>query len=360
MSGTYLERVKAQTSTRFWVNNPTLADVSDALAQGAVGCTTNPAFMGGLLRRAPDEIRPLIEARVQGGGDDHAIADRVQLDLVGRIARQFRPVHDDNQGRLGFVSIQGGPATDQDPAAILQEALAARAESPNVIPKLPATAPGLEAMEGLVAAGHPCIVTEVFSLAQLIAVCERHRVSTAALDRVPPLFISPITGIFGDHLRSVAAEAEWDVPTEAILAAGVILSRACQRMVDERGYAATLLAGGARTPTDFTDLVGGGMHVTINYSTAEELIALDPPVVERVHDHSDDGIVAALERTFEDVRLALDPGALAPGDFERFPPVLYFRNLFSAGWEATLAAIQLARGPAPIVAAAAAADVDRA
>lgn len=339
----YLARVKAETSSRFWINNPTLDETTKAIDAGAVGCTTNPAYMAGLVRRAPDEILPIIRARIDGGICDREAADRVQLDLVARLAGKFEAIHERSDGRLGFVSIQGVPETDHDPAAILREALDARDARPNVIPKIPATAAGLAAMDELVGLGHPCIVTEVFSLAQLIAVCERHARATRGSVQRPLLFISPITGIFGDHLRAVAAERGAAIDPAVIARAGVVFARACQRVVADRGYPAILLAGGARTTADLTDLVGGGMHATINYSTVEELEALDLPVVETIGEQDPPAILDQLVATFDAVRIALDPRALAEADFATFAPVLYFRGVFAAGWSSILAAIAAER-----------------
>ncbi len=337
MSG-YLARVEAQTSSRFWVNNPTLDDAAKAIDAGAVGSTTNPAFMASILRRAPDEITPRIRDRVASGLDDHAVADQVQLDLVSRIAETFDDIHRASSGRLGMVSIQGAPTTDHDAAIILHEALEARRARPNVVPKIPATAEGLTVLGELAGRGEPCIVTEVFSVDQLIAVCERHARANGARDP-SLLFISPITGIFGDHLRAVATAQEIEVPAAAIARAGVVLSRACQRIVDARGYAVTLLAGGARSTLDFTDLIGGGMHLTINYSTAQELEELDPPIVETIATPDDVTVVRSLTNAFDSVRIALEPGSLALEDFGSFPPVLFFRGVFVEGWDATLDAI---------------------
>jgi transaldolase len=332
----YLARVKAETSSRFWINNPTRQEAAMAIDAGAVGCTTNPAYMAGLTRRNPDEILPTIRARSHEEGSDRVIADRVQLDLVARIAKIFEDVHLQSDGRLGFVSIQGAPDTDDDPEVIIREALEARRVGPNVVPKIPATAPGLAALGEIVARGHPCIVTEVFSIAQLVAVSERHvAASLGSVDR-PPLFISPITGIFGDHLRVVADDLGLTVDRAVIARVGVLLARACQRVVIDRGYEVTLLAGGARTTTDLTDLVGGGMHATINYSTVEELEALDPPVAETIGAQDPRAVVDTLVATFDSVRIALDPGALAEADFASFPPLLYFREIFAEGWSSTM------------------------
>jgi transaldolase len=338
----YLARVKAETSSRFWINNPTIEEADLAIAAGAVGSTTNPAFMSSLLRRAPTEILPVIREHLYASGDDRVIADHVQLGLVTRLARTFEEVHRTSGGRLGLVSIQGAPATDHDPDTIFREALEARQARPNVVPKIPATAAGLDVLEALAARGEPCIVTEVFSLDQLAATCERH--AAASLTRDPSLlFISPITGIFGDHLRVVASDGSVDIDERVTARAGVVLARACQRMVDERGYRVTLLAGGARSTTDLTDLIGHGMHATINYSTVVELERLDRLVVESIDDAEDLSVVAALTDAFESVRIALQPGSLPEDAFASFPPVLYFRRVFAEGWDATLDAIAAER-----------------
>jgi transaldolase len=342
-----------ETPTRVWVNNPTFNEIDLALAQGAVGCTTNPAYGGGLLKRAPDEIRPIIQECVRLASDDTDAADMVQQRLVTRIAARFRPLFDAG-GAQGFVSIQGAPESDTEAAHILAEARSARLLGPNVTPKLPATAPGLEAFEVLVAEGSPTIVTEVFSLAQLIEVCERYLSVTAPTKVRPPFFISPITGIFGDHLKAVAERNGISVnPRDAELI-GVVLGRACQQLVEERGYPVTLLFGGARIPLDLTGFVGARAHATINWSTFAEVLAAREPFTRGIDEPIDPAVLARLEATFEDVRRAMKLNGLTLEEFEMFGPVQHFRNNFLAGWYAVLQAVAderkaLAGGPASLV-----------
>ena len=100
-----------------------------------------------------------------------------------------------------------------------------------------------------------------------------------------PVFImAPITGIFGDHLKKVAARDGIDIAPEAVTWAGVIWARAAKRLVDERGYPVQLLYGGARTTADLTGLVGGPHAATINWSTYAEVLAADPERRETVDD----------------------------------------------------------------------------
>ena len=154
-------------------------------------------------------------------------ADLVQQRLVARIAEGSARCSRRRAGRAGFVSIQGAPEADTDAEHILEEARDGHAIGPNVTPKIPATAAGLAAFEVLVAEGRPTIVTEVFSLAQLVETCERYVAVTARTGHRPPFFISPITGIFGDHLKAVAAVERPRRPAADMELVGVALSRAC-------------------------------------------------------------------------------------------------------------------------------------
>src|SRR5207245_522204 len=127
-------------------------------------------------------------------------------------------------------------------------------------------------LEELVGEGSPTIVTEVFSLAQLVETNERYVRASARSGVRPPFFVSPITGIFGDHLRTVAEQSGLKTDPGDVELAGIGLSHACQQVVDQRGYPATLLCGGARTPFDLIGLIGLPVHVTVNWSTIAEIL----------------------------------------------------------------------------------------
>jgi hypothetical protein len=285
----------------------------------------------------------VIDRAAQDEDSNAAAAESVQLELVGRIARRLQPMHSASGGELGFVSIQGNPAVDHDPAAIVAEALRGRDLGPNVAPKIPATAAGLEAFDQLVADGHPTIVTEVFSLAQLIEVNERYLAATSPGKIRPALFISPISGIFGDYLRTRTTE-EFRVagPPPPPELAGIVVARACDDLSRSRGYPGELLVGGARKPVDLLGLVPRPVHATINWTTFEEINALDPDLAAPV-DGITAGMTADLASAFDEVRLALDPDALTIDEFERFPPVQFFRSMFVHGWDQLESAIRAAR-----------------
>ena len=187
-------------------------------------------------------------------------------------------------------------------------------------------------MEAAVADGSQVIVTEVFSVAQVIETCERWLRVTEQTGIRPPFFMSPITGILGDHLKKIAARDGIDIPATTVELAGVLVSRRCFAEVQARGYPVTLLYGGARTELDFSGLIGGGMAATINWATAAELIERDLPARVSATDPVDPTVVATLTEAFPEVEQALVPDGLAIEDFEEFGPVQHFRDLFIDGW----------------------------
>jgi transaldolase len=156
--------------------------------------------------------------------------------------------------------------------------------------------------------------------------------------------MSPITGIFGDHLKSVAARDGLDATDEDMELAGVVLSRACYALVRERSYPVVLLCGGARIPFDLTGLVGADLHVTINWKTFAEVLADPAPFSLGIDDPVDDAAVGRLSDTFADVRRALTLDGLTVDEFEGFGPVRHFRDNFIAGWHQVLDAIREERG----------------
>jgi transaldolase len=336
MAGSYFTRLRETTPTRVWVNNPSVEEIGLALAQGAAGCTTNPSYAGGLLKRVPEQVLPVIEATAGATDDREVAAWKVQLALIRRIVEGFRPLYDSTSGHEGFVSCQGAPEGDTDADNILREAHEARALGPNCTPKIPATTAGLVAFEQLVAEGSPTIVTEVFSLAQLIETNERYIAVAKRTGVHPPFFMSPISGIFGDHLKAVCKRDGIAADSAKLEMVGVILARACHDVCRERDYPVTLLIGGARIPFDLLGLVGSGMHATINWSTFAEILAMNPAPTASCADPIDPAITRDLSRTFPEVEKALRPDGLALDEFAEFGPVLFFRDKFIDGWHAVI------------------------
>jgi transaldolase len=336
MAEGYFHRLHAQTPTRLWVNNPTLEEADRAIAAGAISCTTNPAYAARVIKTEPRRaLRAICEA-IQESPDDQRAADLAQQIIVKGIMEKFRALYESDPGRQGFVSIQGDPHRDADPDHIVDEALRFRKLSRNFITKIPCTAAGLKAFEQLIPEDMPIIATEVFAMAQAIEVCELYQRVSQRCGKHPPFYVTHISGIFDECLAKTAECQGVKVSPQALAQAGCTLARKQYAMMRKRGYQITLLGGGARGTHHFTEMVGGALHVTINWSTADEIIQADPPLTPRIDAITPQTVIDELCDKLPDFRKAYLDDGLTLKEFSGFAPLQYFRNMFVKGWDTLL------------------------
>jgi transaldolase len=88
----------------------------------------------------------------------------------------FRPVFDGGSGRDGYVSLEVDPGLAYDTLATFREAvrLHESVQRPNLMVKIPATKPGLAAIEDVIAKGKSINVTLIFSLQRYEEVAESY------------------------------------------------------------------------------------------------------------------------------------------------------------------------------------------
>jgi transaldolase len=345
MTGGYFHRVTRETPTRLWINNPTLEEADRAIAAGAISCTTNPTFCATMLRAESESTHTLsvVENAIEQTSDDETAAELVEQRLVKRVMEKFLPIYSRNPGREGLVSIQGNPHEDDDADFIVEEALRFRNLGKNFITKIPCTEAGLKAIEILIGEAMPIITTEVFAIAQVTQTCNLYRRVSEKTGRRPPFYVTHISGIFDEYLRDVMKREGIDIQPEVLAQAGCAVARKQFRLMQEQGYPGIMLGGGARGIHHFTEMVGGAVHVTINWSTAKELLDANPPVVSRMDADVRRTVIDELCAKFPDFRKAwLDKG-LRTEEFKDFSPLQYFRHMFIKGWDTLVQTIKETR-----------------
>ncbi len=339
MSADYFHRLHAQTPTRFWVNNPSPAETGQALAAGAINCTTNPAFCSKLLQSDPAYLRGAIDEVVQETKDHDTAAALTYRRVAQDLLDAFRPLYDGSGGQCGFVTMQDDPRHDHDAEATIQAALRNRQLGPNLMAKIPVIAGGIEAIEACVEEDIPICATEIFAVAQAVDICERYEAAARRTGNRPPFFVTHISGIFDEYLGKVARRQGIDIRPEVLDQAGCAIARKQYRLLRERGYPGLLLGGGARGIHHFTEMVGGAAHVTINWSTAEEIMRDGVEVAPRMDAETPPQVVAELCDKFADFRRAYEEDGLSLPEYAGFGPVQLFRNAFLKGWYLLLAEV---------------------
>ena len=326
----YFERVHRLTPTRFWVNNPTISQARLAIEAGTIACTTNPTYTAKMLKS--DEMRPILMKEIlrlkAEGLTASEIAAKTQRYAVKLLMDEFAKLHKEDPSRMGYVSIQGDPTLEHDPANIIKEAEADMQLGENAIAKIPVTEAGIKAIEYLAAKNVPIIATEIMSVSQCIAVCEAYKRSKGTA----PFFVTCIAGIFDDCLKNQYKENKFEIEPDILFQAGCVLMRRQYRMMREKQLPGILLGGGARGLHHFTEFVGGVCDITINWKgTADLLLEADAPVINRMDTPTPEYVLDELLKipTFAK---AYTVDGLSEKEYADFPPVELFRSQFEAGW----------------------------
>jgi len=310
-----------------------------AIAAGAINCTTNPAYCSKLFDSDPDYIRGVIDDVIRETNDNEVAAIRVYQRATARVMERFLPLYEQSSGEYGYVTMQDDPRVDENPKAIIWAALRNRTLGKNFMAKIPVIEAGLEALEACVEENIPVCATEVFSMAQANHMCEMYERAARRTGNRPVFFVTHISGIFDEYLRKTAEREGIEISPTAIDQAGCTIARKEYRMLRERGYNTTLLGGGARGLHHFTEMVGGDIHVTINWSTAQELIEANGPVVSRIDAEMPQSVIDELCDKFVDFRKAYYEDRLSVDEFSGYGPVQLFRNAFLKGYYLLLAEI---------------------
>lgn len=163
-----------------WIDNLSRESTRDGHLQGlledysVVGATSNPSIFQKAMASGDAYEQQLHELD----------ADMPIKDVFWALAEQdirdacdvFRPVWDGGSGRDGYVSLEVDPGLAYDTLATFREAvrLHESVDRVNLMVKIPATKPGLAAIEDVIAKGKSINVTLIFSLERYEHVAESY------------------------------------------------------------------------------------------------------------------------------------------------------------------------------------------
>ena len=90
-------------------------------------------------------------------------------------------------------------------------------------------------------------------------------------------------------------------------------------------------------------MVGGDVHITINWSTGQEIIDAGTPIEPRMDAEAPQAMIDELYDKLPGFRQAFDKEGLSVAEFAEYGPVQFFRNAFLKGWYLLLAEIPARR-----------------
>ena len=159
--------------SRQWLRDGTLQTLIDEDA--VVGVTSNPTIFQKAMSEGDwydDQLRELIQAEE----DPREIFWQLAVADVKEACDLFRPIWDGGKGQDGYVSLEVDPDLAYERDATIAQALKLHewVDKPNLFVKIPATEPGLGAIEECIARGKSINVTLIFSLARYEAVAQAY------------------------------------------------------------------------------------------------------------------------------------------------------------------------------------------
>jgi transaldolase len=130
-----------------------------------VGVTSNPTIFQKAISDGnayDDQLREVLDEEQ----DPKEMFIRLASKDIEDALDLLRPVWDEGSGRDGYVSFEVDPSLAYDTEGTIEEAqrLHELIDRPNLFVKIPATEPGLPAIEEMIARGRPINVTLIFSL----------------------------------------------------------------------------------------------------------------------------------------------------------------------------------------------------
>ena len=182
---------------------------------GVSGLTSNPTIFHKAVTQGQDydeAIRSILKSRPDANIMD--IYDRLTVEDIQMAADVFRPIYDASGGMDGLVSLEPTPALAYDTEGTVNEVrrLWRLVNRPNLMMKVPATPPGIPAIEKLFAEGINVNITLMFSMAHYEAVARAYLQGIARcanpgqITSVASFFVSRVDTYVDKELEKLGTE----------------------------------------------------------------------------------------------------------------------------------------------------------
>ena len=316
----YLEWLAQDTPTTWWHDSAIPAEIDAAIANGALGVTTNPVLTFKSLQAVPEFWQPEVE-RIPAGLAP-ALRAEALLEIVARhAASKFLGIYERTQGRHGYALGQVDPSNCGSTESMLAQARRYASWGENIAVKLPTVKAALPVIEELAASGIAVCTTLNFSVSQALAAGEAYergvKRARAAGVTVRPCFAVQQGGRLDEYLRDVAEDNGLDIAQADIEQAGNAVCKKSYRLFGERGITARIMPAGLRGVHHLATMAGADMVFSLQARVQRLAIEADLPRIERIDEEVPADSIARL-REIPEFRRAYDDGGLDPDVFVSF------------------------------------------
>ncbi len=325
----YLSKLHETVSrfpTDYWNDSCSVEELRYAIEHGAVGATTNPTIVLGVLGKEMPLWNKRIQAMVAGNPswDEARLTWRLVEEMARTGADLLLPVFEREGGLKGRLSAQTNPVLYRHAGAMADHAERLSRLAPNMQVKIPATSAGIKAIEEATFRGVNINATVSFTVPQALAVgaAVERGLDRRAAEGLPVQGMSPVctimVGRMDDWLKVLRGRDGIAVKPGLLDWAGIAVIKKAQRIYTERGYRARLLAAAYRHHMHWSELIGGDVILTIPYGWQQRINGSDVAVVERFSRPVDPAIVERLLEVFPDFRRAYDTEGMSVDEFDGY------------------------------------------
>ena len=330
----YLKWLSTETKTAWWHDSADTAELLQALANGAVGVTTNPVLVSQSLQSKRDLLLPH-QAEIEAIKNADERAEKIIQIITQDLAQLLLPVYNETNGENGYVCAQVNPNRAGDANYMIEIAIRLSKWAPNISVKLPVTAAGLIAIEECVSLGMNITGTVSFTVPQAIAVAQRYEkgfIRAKKAGNQPKMCDSVImVGRLDDYIREVAHDRSAGVAEKDLIYAGTAAMKKAYEIFKKNHYQALLQPAGMRGSYHAIDLTGAKMRFSVHPKIQKLLLTQDFEWKENIDIPVAQATVDNLCKISEFVR-AYEPDGMKPEEFITYGVTQKTLAQFSDAW----------------------------
>lgn len=335
-----LEAVSTFPQTQFWNDSCSASELEFALANGAVGATTNPVIVLNVLKKElsqwEDTIKTLITENPSACEDE--IAWQVIEKMGTKAGALLYPKFVESKGKKGRISFQTNAKYYNNAKKLIEHGLHLGQVIENAQVKLPTSKAGIEAFEELTYQGISINATVSFTVSQAIAVAEavERGLKRRVAENLPIETMNPVCTIMAgrvdDYLKDYLKKSSMLVEPEILEHAGEAVVKHAYTVYKNRGYRTTLLVAAYRNPYHFFNLLGGNIIHTIPYANQLKYNDSDFKVENTLEQPIPQDMLDKL-MAIDEFRKAYDIDGLKPAEFEHYGAFLATMKQFLNGYD---------------------------
>ena len=316
----YLQWLSEETQTKWWHDSAIPDEISEALANGALGVTTNPVLTYRTLQLRPGYWKSMIKDIREDLEPDMRAESFLKI-IACHVAEMLIPIYKNSNGKDGYALGQLDPTKAGDAEGMYAMAKRIHQWSPNIAIKLPSTQAGLEVIEEIAALGYTICATINFSISQAIAVAESYKKGTERASKAGITkgicFAVQQVGRLDDYLADLAKDNQINISETDLRQAGIAVTKRSYEIFRQKRYDTRIMPAGLRGTYHLVELAGADMTFSIHPMIQKMIIKSDLPKENRINIPVDKKVIDKLMKIPDFIR-AYEPDGLTKDEFISF------------------------------------------